>query len=497
MESHSIRKWLSRLALLGLILGLVLAFSVQAFASTQYENYTTDEDLAAHVYSSFWYSQTFYTDDITPHSVTDVKLRLYKTGNPGFFTVAIYSTIAGAPDTPYLNSPIASGTYDGDSLTGNVAGAWYDIPMTGETSLAMTTKYAIVIQCSLVTSDNANSVYWLYDDGDGAYADGSFWYKVGFVWTEDSGSDFMFDLYGNPSLEIYGANVFSNVYEQGDWYITVYYNDVVAPGYPNGDPKLWFNLYLSDSTNPVAQVKLPAWGHKPASIYLSAASVSALSYGWGSGYFGVVLNGTNKFVSPPGTGYWFVSTDWKGSDLTQFDSWVRTTAQAIETYYGTDLYTESVGGVTLPAGQGVLTDDGAAIFEKGMPGLGTLRPKLFSAVSAPGTIPTGTYTGSYQATLDYRAQLGDYVADRLDDWGGLLNITGKLFGGVLAFAMFVAVIGVGVAATGVPSIIAVVCAIPVALGSWFVGIWSLALAAVLSILVAMFTFYLMWLRGII
>jgi len=104
---------ISALVLVGLVLVIAtqMAIPILAAPSHLYEYYNTGDDSSQSVYGSNWYAQTF-TSSIA-HTITSVKLKLYRTGSPGTVTVSIRATDgSGHPILPDL----CSGTTDGNTL---------------------------------------------------------------------------------------------------------------------------------------------------------------------------------------------------------------------------------------------------------------------------------------------------------------------------------------------------------------------------------------------
>jgi len=106
-----------RISTLMLALGLCLAIAAQmaipimAAPSHLYEYYNTGDDSSTNVYNITWYAQTF-TPSVA-HTITSVKLLLYRTGSPGTVTVSIRATDgSGHP----IGSDLCSGTTNGDTL---------------------------------------------------------------------------------------------------------------------------------------------------------------------------------------------------------------------------------------------------------------------------------------------------------------------------------------------------------------------------------------------
>ena len=80
---------------------------------SKFENYTTGADGDMHFESTNWRAQTF-TVGASGHTITSVKLWLYRAGSPGTITVGIRAVDAnGHPTGPDLTS----GTTNGNTLT--------------------------------------------------------------------------------------------------------------------------------------------------------------------------------------------------------------------------------------------------------------------------------------------------------------------------------------------------------------------------------------------
>lgn len=169
--------------------------------ATLYEYYNTGDDNNLTVYGTVWNAQTF-TPQIA-HHITSVRLKLYRIGSPGTLTVSIKAVDANGHPT---GADLCSGTIDGNSLTTNTAGAWYEITLSGGTALAANTKYAIVAK--IVGGDASNDVNWRRDSTSPTYdrgnvessADGG---GTWVAWTSDA----MFEEWGyispsNPPTNI-------------------------------------------------------------------------------------------------------------------------------------------------------------------------------------------------------------------------------------------------------------------------------------------------------
>lgn len=182
--------------IIGITLLILMCFltSIQVYANSQlYEYYITGYDTDQPIGSSTWGAQTF-TVGIVSHTITSVKLNVYKDGNPGTITVSIKAVdINGKP----TGNDLTSGTYDGNSLTG-YPGQWITINLT-EYVLSASTMYAIVIR------SNGNYFRLQVDWSSPSYSGGAYQHSTnsGVSWTTLTTGDFLFEVYGNlPTISI-------------------------------------------------------------------------------------------------------------------------------------------------------------------------------------------------------------------------------------------------------------------------------------------------------
>jgi hypothetical protein len=163
--------------------------------TTQYEYYNTGDDNYWSIYGAYWKAQTF-TVGAAAHSITSVKLKLYRYNSPGLVTVSIRATASGVP----TGGDLTSGTIDGNSLALS-PGAWYEITLT-QYSLLANTKYAIVIRAP--SGNSSNHADWRCDGTSPTYSGGSAANSTdsGVTWYESTSYDYMFEVWGNPSVVI-------------------------------------------------------------------------------------------------------------------------------------------------------------------------------------------------------------------------------------------------------------------------------------------------------
>jgi hypothetical protein len=160
--------------------------------TTQYEYYNAGDNQYVQAYGALWQAQTF-TVGAVGHSITSVKLKLARYGSPGTVTIGIRATDGSGHPT---GGDLTSGTIDGNSLTTNLAGAWYEIALT-ELTLVANTKYAIVVRAP--SAGDPNCVFWRMNRGSPTYSGGLEEESTnsGGSWTAHSDEDCMFEVWGN------------------------------------------------------------------------------------------------------------------------------------------------------------------------------------------------------------------------------------------------------------------------------------------------------------
>jgi len=372
-----------------------------------------------------WYAQSF-TTGATAHTVSQVRLKLYRVNNPGIVTVGIYRTSALHP----TGLPLTEGTIDGDLLTVVVAGEWKAIDMEEEVSLEANTMYAIVVDARGAAA--GNTVCWKLA-GAGGYAGGSEEDSTdgGISWATVAGVDFYFEVWGNPCMKMHGAKVFRNYLEANDWLIVCSYNNTYPVYYPSYDPEEYFLLQLVDNVTVKAQETLPAWGYRPGSIYLSADVANSLQWGEITNY---KIRMYGDFGANPVEEYAFVAADWIGDDMLALDRWALTTGELMEENDNA-IYIENVGA------QGkVFNKTGGPMFMLGIPALEEVRPHLFEwTLHTPGYDETDTWTHAGQP--DWEASVGTYIAGTFTGLGAPFNLSGKVIGLILIIGGYMIIAG--------------------------------------------------------
>jgi len=475
------------LLLIGLIVGLVAPTLVLAAESyTQYEYWNTADDAAVTINGSIRIGQTFTTGSTIPHTITQVRLKLFRVLSPGILTVYIYETSGGQP----TGLPIGEGTISGDALTTDTGGTWYSVTLDEEVTLETGTQYAVV---SAALSGNAtNYVSWRYDNANG-YADG---YEVsstdgGISWTTVGANDMMFEIWGNPVMKVLGVKVFSNFLESGDQLFVFPYKVLIGEDYITDNPQDYFHMQLLVGSTVEAQGKLPAWGYKPGSIYLDADEALP----WATNQTKIKLTGTTGSVfDGDTTEYILIGEDWVGDDPTQLEDWVITLAKALEKFYDVTLVVAGeprgmylIGSVQdmIFGRRAQLNEDGTSIFVVGIPGLVSTLPELFEGIIV---IPEEGLTPpvpTYQDTLT--GNLGQRATAAFVDIGNLLGVSGLFLSGVFWFWIVIigiAVLGVGTGHMG----IGLITALPLVFAGAFMGIIPLVWILLPTFLFAAYVF---------
>ncbi|GAI83424.1 unnamed protein product [marine sediment metagenome] len=161
--------------------------------ATLYEYYNTGDDNRLGAWAQAWNAQTFTPSQA--HKITSVKLLLFRKGLPGIVTASIRATDgSGLPN----GADLCSGTIDGDTLTTDEAGAWYEITLGDGYNLDADTKYAIVIRAP--TGTVTKTVEWRADISSPTYPGGCYngSNNSGVDWFANSNYDFMFEEWGEP-----------------------------------------------------------------------------------------------------------------------------------------------------------------------------------------------------------------------------------------------------------------------------------------------------------
>jgi hypothetical protein len=161
--------------------------------STKYEYYITGDDDFLGLGIAIWGAQTFTPS--AAHTITSVKLKLYKYGAETVGTITVGIRAVDANGRPTGND-LCSGTMDGGVLTNTPT--WYEITLGAGYNLSASIKYAIVVRAP--NASWAYALQWRADWSSATYAGGCVEYSTnsGVDWTDYATQDMMFEEWGDP-----------------------------------------------------------------------------------------------------------------------------------------------------------------------------------------------------------------------------------------------------------------------------------------------------------
>jgi len=170
---------------------LVITYTLPVTPQTEemFEHYNVGDDTDALFYANTWLSQTF-----TPskkHTITSLRLKLFREGLPHDLTVSIQATSEGVPN----GEDLCVAEIDGDTLTEDAEGEWYKITFENRVVLDVV-QYAVV--CRALEGVEFNAVLWRENQTESSYIGGSKVYSddSGDTWEIMEPEDFMFEEWG-------------------------------------------------------------------------------------------------------------------------------------------------------------------------------------------------------------------------------------------------------------------------------------------------------------
>ena len=167
--------------------------------ATLYESYITGDDGNIVPYGVYYRAQMF-TPSVA-HTITSVKLLLYRLTTPGTLTISIRATDGDGKPT---GSDLCSGTTSGDTLPTASPYEWREITLGNGTLLLANIKYAIVA-ANPDGDGQSEAIYWRTDASSPTYTGGSLVSSSdsGVTWgAPDTTRDMMFYDYGDPPAAI-------------------------------------------------------------------------------------------------------------------------------------------------------------------------------------------------------------------------------------------------------------------------------------------------------
>jgi hypothetical protein len=173
-------------------LSIETKYVILASPADLYEYYNTGDSGQDAIYGSRWRAQTFTPS--TAHTITSVKLELFRTGSPGTVTVSIKATSSDKPS----GADLCSGTTNGNTLPTGSPYEWREITLGSGYDLSASTMYAVVVRIS--GGSSGNCIKWRADKTSPTYTGGTAVdsRNSGSSWSIRTGKDFMFEDWGDP-----------------------------------------------------------------------------------------------------------------------------------------------------------------------------------------------------------------------------------------------------------------------------------------------------------
>lgn len=416
---------MSKLLILLLAIALVIGFAptptAQAADLTLFDNNNVVSTGNYTVMADNWGAQTFTTT--TSYTLTEVRLAMLREGSPGYAYLSLRAVDSGGDPT---GAALSTGELNANAFTTDALGAWYTFVMTPY-DLEYDTQYALVL--SAPSGYANNTVYWGYVVA-GALPNGEKLTSItgGVTWTPDAGEDFTFECWGYTGLAINSVRVWSNFREEGDWLITAYYTNTVAPQYPDESIENYWDLQLLTSNctgNVTAQTPIRYWGHRVGSIYLSASQVETLD--WGGNYSVRLYSETLSVcyeLAPD-------DTDWRGQNMRELDSWCIWVAKSMGTADGRTYTAEIVD-------RGDLINAAAGpYFSNGIPRIACIRQAhLFQEYECAYELADYDFVNEMQAETDMEERLGPYVYGVMETASTAFSIPTFVIGFIVIAVMY-------------------------------------------------------------
>lgn len=204
-----------------------------------YEYWNILDPALANLWGDFWQGQTFTPREA--HTITLVKLIMYRLGSPGQVTVSIRATDEQGLPT---GEDLATGTFDGNQLPTVASGERQEVSLDGGVELVDETKYVIIAKAT--SGDKDNYVRWRFSRPS-SYPRGAHVFSSdgGTTWEEDIGRDMRFEDWGPappPPPELY-EYYNTNDDSQGQFY----------------DFKWLAQTFTPTEAHKITSVKIKAW----------------------------------------------------------------------------------------------------------------------------------------------------------------------------------------------------------------------------------------------
>ena len=426
------------------------------------------------IYDTNWSAQSFTIAD-TGHTITSVNLFIKRVGSPGNITVSLKHANESLLPT---GDDIAGNTINGDLISTNYG--WYKVTFITEEPLIAGNIYAIVVRANYGDSDNY--VLWASDTGgalDNGIASSST--SGGINWSSKAPADYLFEIWGNPSISVEGAAVFQNYHEDGDMLFLIAYKNIYAPYYPYQDPMKYFSLQIldTDGLTVLHQIACKSWHYMPTAIYLSANTASSITNG---GAYYIRLYG--NFTGNPSASYALTESDWIGSSEVSLKQWIWSAAYAMEDYYDVTI-------TTVISGKTVLNETGGAIFNSSIPLLGSTMPDIFLTIPHSFHFEDVNWVNAFDNSYDWEDMVGTQVSTWAASGSELLGVDAKTIVGLGLLALYL-IVGVAMFSAG-HTTAGLGISFPFIVAAGVIGVIDIVLIAIIGIVMAaLFVWSMFW-----
>lgn len=473
--------------LLTIIMSLLTVFVPAGNASAYftYVSYITGADSQlTDIYSTNFAAQSFTTGTISV-PLSYVQVYLFREGTPGNVSMAIMETDdQGRPTGDVLTV----GLVNGSSITTDSDGAVVSFYVAPQLVLEKETRYAIVIYAG--SGSNGNEINWKTDSTIPSYSGGlvSTSSNGGSTWTADAASDAMFKVNGDPITQsITEVAAFQNTFEIGDalWVVTYNLNYGIVP---HESPDDLYSIVLLGKSDR----KISIFGIGVTSVYMPASS----SPPWRTRET-LWLEGNNDYFGVGGVRATYTIEDWNyRSSSTVAEGrynlfqYIMNRAAYLETTYNTTYTFASYQWGN------ILNTQGCILFEKAIPGLGSIFPYVgyylgqVAGISFEYNYST-TQNTSYQNTLN--TMLGTKTEGAFTGLATYLSVPGGFLKGLFALILYAIIVSIVFLTSG-NSIAALILAIPVLCYCAYIGMIPLGIMFIVTFLAFMGMAYFLWLR---
>jgi hypothetical protein len=169
----------------------IAPIKVSASAPTLWEHYNNDDSVGIGGMGTWWDCQSFTANE-TSHTVTSVKVKLYREGTPfRNVTFIIRSSQSGVD--------LTNSTMDFKDITNVTTGDWYEFMFDPVITLNSSTTYYLI---GVGAGDPTNRIVWITDDTSPTYTGGEKFSSpnLGVNWTPETDKDHMFKIYGDAII---------------------------------------------------------------------------------------------------------------------------------------------------------------------------------------------------------------------------------------------------------------------------------------------------------